>query len=168
MAKRRKAHKKSTTHRRRRISGVGKMDFTAIALTIGGAVAARILTTKLAASTNTTFSKLAPYSGVAIGIILPMVSKNAMLKAISTGMIAGGGVELLGPSGLKVISGFENTVSGRVGYPYNVLPYRAKVAGIIDEAGDYQSKANFSGSGKSQFNVISGINASGDGAGSPY
>lgn len=165
MARKRKStHKRKTTHHRRhRISGVANLDFTAIALVIGGAVAARILFNKLAASTNTTMQKLAPYSGVALGIVLPMVTKNPMLKQISTGMIAGGGVTLLGPTGLKVISGFENTVSGhRVGYPYAVLPY-AKVAGI-QQGENYVTKSNFSGSGKNQLNVISGINHSGDGA----
>lgn len=162
MAKRRKKTTHRKTYRRRRVSGIKDVDFTVIALTIGGAVAGRILSTKLAASTNTTMQKLAPYSAVALGIILPMVTKAPMIKALSLGMVAGGGVVLLGPTGLKVISGMENSIS-RVGYPYNVLPYK-KVAGI--ENGEYVSKSNFSGSGKNQTNVISGIqNPSGHGGG---
>lgn len=162
MAKHRR--KKQTTHRKksyrsRRVSGVKDIDFTVVALTIGGAVAGRIVANKLAASTNTTMQKLAPYSAVAIGILIPMISKSAMLKALGVGMVAGGGVTLLGPTGLKVISGIEATV----GYPYNVLPYQRKIAGMVDN--QYVSKPNFSGSGKNQVNVISGINANPAGSG---
>jgi hypothetical protein len=155
MAKRRKKHTVRRVSRRRRVSGIKDIDFTVVALTIGGAVAGRILANKLATSTNATMVKLAPYSAVALGIILPMVTKNAMLKSLSIGLIAGGGVTLLGPTGLKVISGMANTIS-RVGYPYNALPYK-KVAGIETSNGDWVSKPNFSGSGMKQASVISGI-----------
>lgn len=156
MAKRRKKTTQRKAYRRRRVSGVKDVDFTVIALTIGGAVAGRVLSNKLAASTNTTMQKLAPYSAVAIGIIIPMVTKSPMLKALSVGMVAGGGVTLLGPTGLKVISGIEATV----GYPYAVLPpYQKRIAGM--ENGQYVSKPNFSGSGKSQMNVISGVGGDG-------
>ncbi len=162
--KRRKATKRKTYHRRRRVSGIKDVDFTVIALTIGGAVAGRILTNKLAASTNATMIKLAPYSAVLLGVVLPMVTKNAMLKSISLGLVAGGGVTLLGPTGLKVISGMENTIAG-LGYPYNVIQPYKKVAGLTDAAGNYVSKPNFSGSGKSQMNVISGISGNCNGSG---
>ena len=173
--KRKTATRRHHTVRRRRVSGIKDVDFTMIALTIGGAVLGRILSNKLAASTTSpTMVKLAPYSGVILGIILPMVVKNPMIKDLSLGLVAAGGVTLLGPTGLKVISGLENPIVGRIGYPYNQIPY-GKVAGIVD--GKYVSKPNFSGSGQPQASVISGIhpetmtgnyNGSGSGSGMAY
>ena len=156
MAKRRKStHRRKTTyhHRRRRVSGIKDIDAMQIVYIVGGAVVARVAASKMAASTNTTMQKIAPYVGIIAGIGLPMVSKNPMLKLISLGMLGGGATSALGPTGLKVISGLEQTV----GYPYNVLPYR-KVAGVIQN-GEYQSKANFSGSGQRQANVIGSVNS---------
>lgn len=158
MAKRKKHTTRRKHHSRRRVSGVKDVDFSMLAFAAVGAVGARILTNKLTASTNTTMQKIAPFSGVILGIALPMVAgKNAMVKDISIGLVAGGAVSALGSSGLKVISGLENTIAGGIGYPYNVLPYK-KVSGIED-GGNYVTKPNFSGSGKSQMNVISGIHA---------
>jgi hypothetical protein len=163
---RRKTRKTKRVHHRRRVSGIKDVDFTAIALVIAGAVGARILSTKLTASTNATMAKLAPYAGLGLGIVLPMVSKNAMVKNLSLGLVAGGGVSML--TGLKVISGFENTISGRVGYPYTMLPYR-KVAGLGAPAQGYlPTKSNFSGSRQSQMSVISGVNPDGSGMDSAY
>lgn len=169
--KRKSTHRKHTT-RRRRVSGIKDVDFTQIALVIAGGVGARILFNKLTASTNTTMSKLAPYSGVILGVVLPMFVKSPMVKAISLGLVAGGGVNML--VGMKVISGMENPVMGSampyragLGYPYNAIPMK-KVSGVID--GKYVSKPNWSGSGKQQANVISGMgdkhNGSGSGCGS--
>lgn len=161
--------KKKKTHRRttyrRRVSGIKDVDFTVVALTIGGAVLGRVLSNKLAASTNTTLVKLAPYSAVALGIILPMVTKAPMLKALSMGLVAGGGVTMLGQTGLKVISGMESTVNGAMGYPYNAIPPYKKVAGIYNQEGKFVNKANFSGSGLPQTNVISGVHTNAMGCG---
>jgi hypothetical protein len=154
MAKRKKA-RRTTTRRRRRVSGVGAPDITGLALIVGGAVAANVLSKKLAASTNTTFSKLAPFAPVALGIVLPMLVKNQMLKTISVGLVAGGGVTALGPTGLKVISGIQT-----IGYPYqNQLPYRK--VGAVGPGGKVTNRtgANYSGSGLSQMNVIAGVGA---------
>lgn len=152
--KRRKKATHKRTHRRssRRVSGIKDVDFTQIALLIGGAVVGRIISTKLAASTNTTMQKLAPYVSVGAGIVIPMVVTNPMLKVISLGMVAGGGVTLLGPTGLKVISGIENTIA----YPYNAIPYQKRIAGTTVD-GRFVSKPNWSGSRQSQANVISGV-----------
>ena len=168
MARRKRHHTRRhhTTHHRRRVSGVKDLDFTVIALLVGGAVVSRVISNKLSASTNATMVKFAPYVGVIGGIVIPMVSKSPMLKAISYGLIAGGATSALGPSGLKVISGIENTVAGMMGYPPNVIqPYR-RVAGLNLPGGGYVTKANFSGSGKSQMNVIGGMNQDGSGGAS--
>lgn len=157
-------------HRRRRISGIGDIDFTGIALTVAGAVAGRMLYTNLSASTNTTMASLSPYVGIIAGVVLPMVSKTPMMQSVANGLVASGGVNML--LGLKVITGIEETVGAphRMGYPYNVIPYK-KVAGIMQN-GSYTSKPNFSGSGKSQINVIGGVHghgfATGAGGGTLY
>lgn len=166
MARKKRTTKRKTTHRRsRRVSGIKDLDFMQIALIAGGAVLARVAVNKLTTSTNTTMQKLAPYSGIIAGLALPMISKSPMVKGISMGLIGGGAISALGPTGLKVISGFENTIAGRVGYPPNVIPYR-QINGIMED-GKFVSKPNFSGSGKSQMNVISGIaHMAGNGCGS--
>lgn len=157
MAKRRKTARKKT-YRRRRVGAInaGSIDTMGLALAVGGAVAARVLNNKLAASTNATMQKAAPYAGLLLGVVLPMISKSPMVKGLSIGLAAGGGVTALGSTGLKMISGFENAV---VGYPgYNQLPYR-KVAGIGAPGQGIQkgTHSNFSGSRMSQMNTIAGI-----------
>jgi hypothetical protein len=168
--KKRKTIRRHVTHRRhRRVSGIKDIDITQIALVVGGAIAGRILNNKLAASTNTTFSKLAPYSSMIAGIVIPMVSKQPMMKALSMGLIAVGGVNVL--VSMHVISGIETTVAGMpyragVGYPYNAIPYQKKLAGMVD--GNYVSKPNWSGSGKSQANVIGSIGTEKMISGNPF
>lgn len=169
MAKRKKSsHRK--THRRRRVGAINMgFDIEGMGLAIGGAVAARILTTKLAASTNATMQKAAPYSGLILGLVLPMLIKNNLVKQLSLGLIAGGGVSALGSTGLKVISGFENSISG-VGYPYyynrGQIAARPLVNGIGNSAGNQGlmkgTRSNFSGSRNSQMNTIAGIGCADD------
>lgn len=161
MAKRRKKIMKRR-HHRRKVSGIGdKLELMDMALAVGGAVAAKILNNKLAASTNATMQKAAPYSGLILGIVLPLVVKNNTIEKLSIGLVAGGGVTALGSTGLKVISGFENTVAG-IGYPYyqQRIPF-AKVAGVGATAGTQGltkgTHSNFSGSRNSQMNTIAGI-----------
>ena len=157
MAKKKKVTKRKTS-RRRRVSGLPGIDFTGIALAVGGAVAARVISNKLAASTNSMMQKAAPYSGLILGIVLPMVIKSPMVKSLSIGLAAGGGVSALGPTGLKMISGFENAIAYPGDMSYKMLPYR-KVAGIGNNQGLQKgTHSNFSGSRKSQINTIAGIN----------
>jgi hypothetical protein len=160
MAKRKKSTHKKKTYRRRRVSGINSnIDTMGLALAVGGAVAARILNNKLSASTNATAQKAAPYAGLILGIVLPMLVKNPMVKGLSVGLAAGGGVTALGPTGLKMISGFDSSIAG-IGYPTyagynNQLPYR-KVAGI-EQGTQKGTRSNFSGSRMSQMNTIAGI-----------
>lgn len=173
MAKRKKAHttRRRTHTRRRKVSGVGSIDVTSLALTVAGGVAARILSNKLASSTGT-MGKIAPYAPVILGVILPMVIKNnPMVNGLSVGLVAGGGVTALGPTGLKIISGFENSIAG-IGYPMAPqIPYR-RVAGLVSGPAQSQgltrgTRSNFSGSRKSQINTIAGVgNFDGSGSGS--
>ena len=172
MSRKRKTRRVSGVKRhRRKVSGIGDIDFTDIALTVAGAVAGRMLFSALTASTNSTMGTMAPYVGLIAGVALPMVSKAPMIKPLAAGLVASGGVNML--LGLKVITGIEETVGDphRMGYPYNVIPYK-KVAGITAPNGTYTSKPNFSGSGKSQINVIGGVSghgfATGAGGGTLY
>lgn len=174
MAKRKKSTKK--TYRRRatrRVSGVGAVDVTGIALSIAGAVGAKIISTKLASGTGS-LAKMAPYAPLIIGIVLPMVVKNnPMVNQIAVGLVAGGGVAALGQNGLKIISGMEDSIAGYVGYPTapQRLPYK-RVAGVIAGAPGEQglpsgTRSNFSGSRLSQINTIAGIDGGNfDGSGS--
>jgi hypothetical protein len=156
MAKRKK---KTTRRRRRSVSGIKDIDLQGIALAVGGAVLARVATNQLAKSTNTTAQKAAPYVGLIAGIVLPMVVKNPMVRQVSLGLAAGGGVEAL--KAAKVISGLDmDTIHGSLN-KYRSMPYRKAVNGV-----GQTSKSNFTGSRMSQMHTISGAaNGSGSGGG---
>ncbi len=151
---------KKTTRRRRRVSGFGQnLDLQGIALAIGGAVLANVAKTQLAKSTNTTAQKAAPYVGLIAGIVLPMLVKQPMVRQVSIGLAAAGGVEAL--KAAKVISGLDmDTIHGSLN-KYRSMPYRKAVNGV-----GQTSKSNFTGSRMSQMHTISGTaNGSGSGAG---
>lgn len=167
MAKRKKPVKR-TKSRRRKMSGVGKLDLTNIALVVGGAVASNILTNQLSKSSNTTLQKVAPFVGLGAGIVLPMFIKSQTIAQLSLGLVAGGGVAALGQNGLKVIGFMDNAIA----YPggYKSLPYR-QVAGLANGQGLAKgTHSNFSGSRQSQINTIAGLSGFdlGSGAANPY
>jgi len=165
MAKRKKTTKHRRTSRRRRISGINGIDVTGMALTVAGGVAAHILTNKLSSTTGT-LSKVAPYSALIAGVALPLLVKNnAMVNALSIGLVAGGGVAALGPNGLKIISGMESSIAG-IGYPAPrpQIPYRA-VSGLSNEGLVKGTRSNFSGSRMSQMHTIAGVSGCADGSG---
>jgi hypothetical protein len=158
MAKKRKT---KTTRRRRRVSGIGQdLDLQALGLAVGGAVLSNVLATNFAKSTNTTMQKAGPYAGLIAGVVLPLIVKNPMVKQLSLGLVAGGGVSAL--KAAKVISGLDmNTINGSLN-KYRSLPYRKAVAGI---GLGQPSKSNFSGSRLSQMHTIAGMNHAGAGGG---
>jgi hypothetical protein len=100
MAKRRK----KTTHRRRRVSGVGKINTANLVNTIGGVlvgVAAAGYLNKLALQGKSiTVQALVP---VAAGIALPMFLKSELGKFAGAGMVAYGGGKFLSSMGLAGI-----------------------------------------------------------------
>lgn len=104
-----KKHKKSSTHKRRRVSGIKDLDLKAIGLGVLGGVVANKLTAMLKKNTNTTVQDAAPFAALAAGIIIPMFVKNAMVKQIALGMTVAGGLETLKKVAPKMIAG-----------PYNV------------------------------------------------
>lgn len=97
MAKHSKKKKKATTRRRRRVSGIGSgIDLQGIALAGAGAVLTSIVKKQLVKDpTKTTLVNLAPYVGLAAALVLPMVSKSAVVKSIAVGAGAMGVVEAL-------------------------------------------------------------------------
>lgn len=115
MAKRRK---KSTTGKRRKVSGVKDLDLQSTGLAILGAVGAFKLAAmiKKDAKPDSMREKAAPYAGLIAGIAIAMFVKNPIAKSLSVGLAAGGGVTALnalapdmkilsGPYQLPVISG---------------------------------------------------------------
>jgi hypothetical protein len=160
MAKKRKA-KKSGTRRRRRVSGIGqKLDLQAAGLAVAGAFAAYKLSQMLAKSSNTTMQSVAPFVGIAAGIGLPLVIKNPMIKAMSVGMIAAGGIDTL--KKLKVLSGvYGDWLPVVNGTGAAQLPY--KPARRVNGTSLPDSTVN-----PSTMSVISGVGHCGSGAANAY
>lgn len=95
-------------HRRKsRVGNAGGLDFTAILLTIGGAVGASLIDKVIPESVD---KKLLAGGKLALGLVLPMVSKDAktkaMLSSIGNGFLAVGTIDLL--KELNVLSGTED------------------------------------------------------------
>ena len=103
MRHRRKSHKK-TTHRRRRMSGMGKLSTGHILSSVGGVIAgtvvAGLLTKKLLASQSEMVQAIVP---VALGVATPMFVKSEFGKFAGAGMISVGAVKLLAKYGLAGI-----------------------------------------------------------------
>jgi hypothetical protein len=112
MARRKKTSKKRVTRRRSKRMGAVNMagGLTSALFTIAGGVAARFVSntingTNLDASYKGYVAAAAP---IAVGLFLPKFLKNDMGKALGTGMIAVGGLELVQSTGvLKGIDGME-------------------------------------------------------------
>lgn len=154
---RKKARSRKVSVKRRKRAKVGAMpNLSNIALIVGGAVAANVVSKKLSQTSNSTVSKVAPFSGLILGILLPkFVKRSPMIEQISMGLIAGGGVAALGSDGLNVIGFMNNAIA----YPggYKMLPYSG-VAGLAKGQGlSPGTHSNFSGSRQSQINTIAGV-----------
>lgn len=99
MARRKKARK--TSRRRRSIGALGKMG-GGVLLKVAGAVAGKVLSNvldKQIGASMTGRSYLVAGAPVAAGLILPMVSKNATIKALAEGMLVIGAVQLVKETG---------------------------------------------------------------------
>lgn len=112
MARKRKAKKVSHRKTRKRsMSGVGGM-ITDSLLTIGGGIlgkyASGFAATLLNKSSMSEKNKSYISAGVpvAVGLVLPKIIKNPMVKNLSAGMLVIGGVQLVQSTG--VISGMYN------------------------------------------------------------
>jgi len=103
MRHRRKSHKK-TTHRRRKMSGMGKLNPSSMLTTIGGVLvgtaAAGFIAKKFLSSQNETIQAIVP---IALGIATPMFLKSDLGKYAGAGMIAVGGLKLFQKFGIAGI-----------------------------------------------------------------
>jgi len=114
-----KTTKRKTTHRKKskmsgvrkhkrksRIHGAGGIDMTAILLTIGGAVGASLLDKVIP---DTIDKKIVAGAKMVVGVVLPMISKDAktkhILQSVGNGVLAVGTIDLL--KGMDIISGAD-------------------------------------------------------------
>ena len=99
MARRKKARK--TTRRRRSIGALGAMG-GGVLLKVAGAVAGKVLSNvldKQLGASMTGRSYLVAGAPAVAGFVLPMVSKNATVKALAEGMLIIGAVQLVKETG---------------------------------------------------------------------
>ena len=124
---RRKSHRKHHRKHRRRMSGTTGSGMTNLLAMVTGAVAGRILQSKLESKVN---PKILAVGQIAAGMVLPRFVKNKFVQGIGTGMIVNGGVTVLNQFG--VIS----AVSGMVGASDYELSYVSGTDNLTAIAGD--------------------------------
>ena len=95
---RRKSHKRKSTHRRRRSHmGATGGTMTTMLSMVAGAVAGRILQSKLSSKVD---PKILAVGQIAVGLVLPRFVKNKFVAGIGTGMVINGGVTALSQFGV--------------------------------------------------------------------
>jgi len=95
---RRKSHKRKSTHRRRRSHmGATGGNMTTILSMVAGAVAGRILQSKLSSKVD---PKIVAVGQIAVGLMLPRFVKNKIAAGIGAGMVVNGGVTTLSQFGV--------------------------------------------------------------------
>ena len=95
---RRKSHKRKSTHRRRRSHmGATGGTMTTMLSMVAGAVAGRILQSKLSSKVD---PKIVAVGQIAVGLMLPRFVKNKLVAGIGTGMVINGGVTALSQFGV--------------------------------------------------------------------
>jgi hypothetical protein len=127
MAKR----KKHSTHKKsRRVSGINSTDLKAVGLAVAGAVIGNKITAMLKTKTGT-LATVAPYSGLILGIVLPMVSKSQLVKQVSLGLMVNGSVDALKQLAPNLISGPYRlpVVAGNVSRRINGGAYAPNMVG---------------------------------------
>lgn len=149
MSRRRKTTKRKT-HRRRRMSGMGKLSAGNILSSVGGVIAgtvvAGLLTKKLLASQSEMVQAIVP---VALGVATPMFVKSEFGKFAGAGMISVGAVKLLAKYGLAGIG--EDTMD----IPVRIAGDDLSVIAGDDfaMAGDY----DYAMAGDDNLSVLAGI-----------
>jgi len=105
---RRKHHKKHKSSRRRRHSGMGATgsDLMSIAGLLAGAVAGKVIASKLLPNVNPKYTAIGQ---VAAGFVLPKVVKSNFVKAMGAGMIVNGGMSALSTFGVLAGIGADDT-----------------------------------------------------------
>jgi len=151
MARRRSHSKKKTTSRKRSNMGATGGNFTTMLSMVAGAVAGRILQSKLQDKVN---PKILAGGQVVAGMFLPKLVKNKIGAGLGAGMIVNGGVTLLNSFGvISAISGDGAMVS----YEDESMSGSADIqtiAGDDDDMG-YTDYGTMSG-GSSDISVIAG------------
>lgn len=118
MAKRRKS-KKTTTRRSSRRRSMGAVSGS-IVMDIAGITAGALLAKQVGKLLPKLDPKIASAGKVALGVALPMFVKSPIMKSIGNGMLAVGGVELIGSfvpalagdDDVVLLSGFDDEISG--------------------------------------------------------
>lgn len=143
MAKRKRS---KTRTRRRRIGAVGKNNLMSAVGIIAGAVAARLVVKKVLPNMD---ERIKNAGVVAIGaLVLPRFMKSDMGKAIGNGMIAAGGVGLVG-SFLPALAGTGDTIE----FPMTVGEIEDNLS-VIAGGDDGQVMA---GAGEDTLSVLAGM-----------
>ena len=157
MAKRKKSKKSYSRGRRRsRMSGIGAIDFMNIIAVAGGAVAGGFVNKFVPSTIN---DKIVSGGKIALGVALPMLSKDGKMKnilsGVGAGMIAVGSVELLKSFGvLSGIGADDDTISVSLdGIGESVLAESVLAEDVL--TGDDLSVVN--GIGEDDLSVVNGI-----------
>lgn len=138
MAKKRKT--KSRSRRRSRVGAIPKSGIMNSIGVIAGAVAGKLVATKTLPNVD---DKIKNAGVVALGILLPTFMKNELGKSIGTGMVAVGGLGLVG-SFLPAVSGTDDMIE----FPVQVGEIDDNISVI---AGDEDVMA-----GDEDFDMVSG------------
>jgi len=148
---RRRSTKRKTTRRKRSHMGATGGNFTTMLSMVAGAVAGRILQSKLQDKVN---PKILAGGQVVAGMFLPKLVKNKIGAGLGAGMIVNGGVTLLNSFGvISAISGDGAMVS----YEDESMSGSADIqtiAGDDDDMG-YDDYGTMSG-GSSDISIIAG------------
>jgi len=105
MARRKKRVTKRKTSRRR-IGAVGKGNIMDLVAVVGGAVIGRYVAKKVLPNLD---EKIKNAAVIGVGLFLPKFIKSSTGKALGTGMVAAGGLGLVGGF-LPAIAGTEDTI----------------------------------------------------------
>ena len=107
MAKRKRNKRSKMSGVKRRRHSVGAVDFTNILSVLAGAVAGKMINKVVPSTVD---PRIVSGGKVALGVVLPMLSKSGstknLLSGVGSGMIAIGGVELLQSFAPNMMSGF--------------------------------------------------------------
>ena len=130
MARRKSSKKRTTRRRKSSYMGATGSNVTTMLSMVAGAVAGRILQSKLSTKID---PKIVAVGQIAAGIILPKIVKNKFVAGIGTGMVVNGGVTVLNSFGVI------QAVAGMAGVDDTQLEYVAgdDLSVIAGENEDY-------------------------------
>lgn len=105
MARKRHAKKHRRSRRRGHVGAVAS-DMTSIAGLLAGAIAGKLISSKLLPNVNPKYTALGQ---VAAGLVLPRFVKNNFVKSMGAGMIVNGGMSALSSFGVLAGIGADDT-----------------------------------------------------------